>query len=98
MRRIRLLATVAVMMAAMLVVTAGPASATIHSLSCADQPGRQPDAEEENPPGITDDDESAIDHNNGENATQRQPIVSVRGNDTANENAREKKDRSLRAH
>ena len=53
MRRILLLATVAVMMATMLVVTAGPASATIHSISCGDHAADNP-ADEENPPGITD--------------------------------------------
>ena len=52
MRRILLLATVAVMMATMLVVTAGPASATIHSISCGDHAADNP-ADEENPPGIT---------------------------------------------
>ena len=86
-----MLATVAVMMATMLVVTAGPVSATIHSLSCADHARDGNPAQEENPPGITDDDESDVDHNNGENAEQRQPIRSVDGNDTADENARGKK-------
>ena len=93
MRRLFLLATVAVMMAAMLVVTAGTASATIHSLSCADHARDGNPAQEENPPGITNDDESPTDHNNGENATQRQPILSVNGNDTADANARDKKER-----
>ena len=90
MRRILLLATVAVMMAAMM-AAAGPASATIHSLSCADHAADNP-AEEENPPGITNDDETTTDHDNGTNATQRQPILSVNGNDTADENARDKKE------
>ena len=89
MRRILLLATVAVMLPAMM-AAAGPASATIHSLSCADHAADNP-AEEENHPGITNDGESATDHINGENATQRQPILSVSGNDTADENARDKK-------
>lgn len=93
MRRILLLATVAVMMATMLLVTAGPASATIHSLSCGDHARDGNPAEEELPPGITNDDESDVDdHDNGTNATQRQPIRSVDGNDTADENARDKKE------
>ena len=85
------LATVAVMMAAMM-ATAGPASATIHSLSCADHAQDGNPAQEENPPGITNDAESTEDHDNGTNATQRQPILSVSGNDTADENARDKKE------
>jgi hypothetical protein len=85
MRLILVLATVAVMMATMLVVTAGPASATIHSISCADHAQDGTPAQQQEPPGITDNDF------NGDNAEERQPVNSVRGNDTANENARLKK-------
>jgi hypothetical protein len=85
MRRILLLAPVAVMMAAMLVVPAGEASATIHSISCADHAREGTPAHRQEPPGIT------INDFNGNNADERQPVNSVRGNDTANENARLKK-------
>jgi hypothetical protein len=57
MRRILLLATVAVMMAAMMAVTAGVASATIHRLSCSDEKASDsangPPGGASNPPGIT---------------------------------------------
>jgi hypothetical protein len=67
MRRILLLATVAVMMAAMLAVTAGAASATIHRLSCAEHS----DAGTQDPPGITDGDF------NGNNAPASNPALIV---------------------
>ncbi len=57
MRRILLLATVVVMLAAMLAVTAGAASATIHRVSCADENANEDQASstawDANPPGIT---------------------------------------------
>lgn len=85
MRRILLLAIVSVMVA-----VAGPASATIHSLSCTDRSAGHAaegsTAATQEPPGITDGDF------NGDNALQRQPIVSVRANDTAEANAIGNKD------
>jgi hypothetical protein len=92
MRRILLLAMVAVMMATMLALTAGAASATIHSVTCADEEAQQgtPGAGA-NPPGISNDDEDAV-VDNGTNAEERQPVTSVQGNDTANQNARTNKD------
>ena len=93
MRRILLLATVALMMATMLGVTAGPASATIHSISCGDHAkDGNPVLEEESPPGISDDDEDAV-VDNGTNAIERQPVLSVRDDapdeSQGNENARD---------
>jgi hypothetical protein len=87
MRRILVLATVAVLMAATLGVTAGPASATIHSLSCADRnnghAAENSSAATQEPPGIT-----GGDHD-------RQPIHAITDEapdqSRANENARAKK-------
>ena len=88
MRRILLLATVAVMMAAMM-AAAGPASATIHSIACADNAESGTPGAGQNPPGISDDDEDAV-VDNGTNAEERQPVTSVQGNPEANEHARNK--------
>jgi hypothetical protein len=86
MRRLLSLATVAVMMATMLVVTAGEASATIHSISCADHAQEGTPAIGQEPPGITDGDF------NGDNAVERQPVISVRdGPGEADANARGRK-------
>jgi hypothetical protein len=65
-KRITLLLTVALVMALMMVV-AGPASATIHPLVCSEVSAAPSDtpAQTQNPPGIT----------GGEEATEAQPVL-----------------------
>ena len=66
MKRILVLLTVAVVMALMLVV-AGPASATIHPLVCSENSAAPSDtpAQTQDPPGIT----------GGDQATEAQPVL-----------------------
>ena len=66
MKRILVLLTVAVVMALMLVV-AGPASATIHPLVCSERSAAPSDtpAQTQDPPGIT----------GGDQATEAQPVL-----------------------
>jgi hypothetical protein len=66
MNRILVLLTVAVMMALMLVI-AGPASATIHPLVCSENSAAPSDtpAQTQDPPGIT----------GGDQATEAQPVL-----------------------
>jgi hypothetical protein len=66
MKRILVLLTVAVMMALMLVI-AGPASATIHPLVCSENSAAPSDtpAQTQDPPGIT----------GGDQATEAQPVL-----------------------
>ena len=69
MKRILVLLTVAVVMALMLVV-AGPASATIHPLVCSENSAAPSDtpAQTQDPPGITGTGEE-------EQATEAQPVL-----------------------
>jgi hypothetical protein len=66
MKRILVLLTVALVMAVMMAL-AGPASATIHPLSCSER-SQAPEgttAQTQNPPGLT----------GGDQATEAQPVL-----------------------
>ena len=66
MKRIVLMVTVALVMAVMMAV-AGPASATIHPLSCSElsEAPEGTTAQTQNPPGLT----------GGDQATEAQPVL-----------------------
>jgi hypothetical protein len=74
-RRILLVLTAAAMMVAMMAVTAGAASATVHRLSCSDERASDsangPPGGASNPPGITGGDF------NGDNAPSSNPALIV---------------------
>ena len=79
MKRITLLLTVALVMAAMMAV-AGPASATVHPLVCSEVSAAPSDtpAQTQNPPGITSEGhEPGYTDPDPDNATEAQPILAV---------------------